>query len=929
MSLSLLSALNRHSDSFAQLPAGPSAARWKMHYEHAAAAYTVFALQLLAGEAASQSEDELLGNADTEEEVDELEESGAASNQGLPVSGITAPQEPTQLPASSGSAHHTITPVMRAHMVATQAPMVSPATQPQILEGSQQNVPTPAARAQAPAAPQTVTTEAPLSQPIFQPTLPGRTQDVATPVTTTPAATTTQLFMTPSGFIQNSSTLPQGTLAGQDGFQARAPITGEIKTSPQVADRPEDLTGRPQWSTRRVRRRTESITEASFSVSSQRRVEPPRRLRLATPLARDAIVLETQDSEFVAQQAEPSTHQPIDLADSSSSLSEPPETQPPLTWLPGGITLKQYRQRQTISVAGPSAGAQEPDGQPAVALNQLLAEAADVDTQSQMPVPPGRRPKPRKSRPPGGKAIRPSPPLVFEEAPDGRELSRIDTSDSKARSSSDSNHSSGVQAHSRSHESFRRSPSLHATPGPGDSDTSGLEDDWDQPTGGQESCGRRSSPRFALRFEGSPLGSAPGSVPSSTTTSSSAQVGHSGQRVSDTQSNAHLPGPALLGAPTQALSLTPSHHIGLSTQDLPSQWSESYESHLQSQLPSQSPSHPSSKHHPNFESQLHPQSKHNPKILGGEGPPERPEQAQMLSNERDFFTPASSSPSVSNASHLSGLSLGPTGALPERPAHRAPVLKSELYTRTQQSGSQAEGETPWTQPAVPPLVDTLQQVDSLPYRSLIQEPPLPNSFTQLQTVEEAITPASARTGGMPPATPSLHAVGKERESPAPAAPQSNASRSTRGTKRTVSLSMVAQSRGHDDVLHGRPPKRMRARGFSAASGRNERSRSAATTTSASTSASIPVSISNMTQAEAYRRQLRALRHDYGLMRHHAEYWLGPQMSITHARRQIEARFNEVLAANPLLRREKVERLFAVVEGDPTLFARSLRQFGWE
>lgn len=69
----------------------------------------------------------------------------------------------------------------------------------------------------------------------------------------------------------------------------------------------------------------------------------------------------------------------------------------------------------------------------------------------------------------------------------------------------------------------------------------------------------------------------------------------------------------------------------------------------------------------------------------------------------------------------------------------------------------------------------------------------------------------------------------------------------------------------------------------------------------------------------FQRQVRTLRYDYGIARSHVAYWLGPTLSVVHARRQIKARFSRLMSLYPHLNWLDLQRLMVHVGGDPEQF----------
>lgn len=72
----------------------------------------------------------------------------------------------------------------------------------------------------------------------------------------------------------------------------------------------------------------------------------------------------------------------------------------------------------------------------------------------------------------------------------------------------------------------------------------------------------------------------------------------------------------------------------------------------------------------------------------------------------------------------------------------------------------------------------------------------------------------------------------------------------------------------------------------------------------------------------FRSQVRGLREDYGLSREHVAYWLGPSVSVRHARQRIEGRFIQLMEQVPGLRRLPLKTILARVRGDPAAFERA-------
>lgn len=77
---------------------------------------------------------------------------------------------------------------------------------------------------------------------------------------------------------------------------------------------------------------------------------------------------------------------------------------------------------------------------------------------------------------------------------------------------------------------------------------------------------------------------------------------------------------------------------------------------------------------------------------------------------------------------------------------------------------------------------------------------------------------------------------------------------------------------------------------------------------------------------AFRRQVSGLRDDYGIARSNLAYWLGPEMSVPHARAQIERCFSGWLERYPELRRATLSRMFARMGGDFELFNQEVENF---
>lgn len=67
------------------------------------------------------------------------------------------------------------------------------------------------------------------------------------------------------------------------------------------------------------------------------------------------------------------------------------------------------------------------------------------------------------------------------------------------------------------------------------------------------------------------------------------------------------------------------------------------------------------------------------------------------------------------------------------------------------------------QSAEPPVIDTTERVDSLPYHPLMQELLLSHASTRVKTVEGEAMHVSAQTSKMLPASPSMHTSNTDRK----------------------------------------------------------------------------------------------------------------------------------------------------------------------